>query len=195
MLKVFLSIGRQISVLSVIVLITSCERDEPMIETIDSYPVIVIEQNEIDVNEDNITDFSFEILYIGTQDEPMSAMAVKLKIRPYNNLLLQNINDGPLPFTDGQMIQGDMGTMLMWGNNGADIVGKNWHSENGWDTDWDGNWVDVSNKYLPFALNVNDGIYYGWLEMSIVTDMNTCFVEIHDYNYNENAGEFIIAGE
>lgn len=195
MLKSSHNIFIQVSFLSIIVLITSCKPNKSIIETLEPYPVIVLEQNEIDVNNDNEPDFIFETKYIGINDEPMSDMSIILEIQSYDNLLLYKIDDGFIPFSNGEMIQENMGTMFVWDNYGADIVGINWQINEGWDAEWFGTWVDVSNKYIPFALTNLDSIYYGWIEMSINTNMDTCFVEVHGYNYNKNAGQSINAGE
>jgi len=194
------NLNKSIEFLILIVLVLySCDNSEPYDEPKDNigrpYPTIITNFNTIDVNNDNEADFIFETKNIGTDDEPMSNMSMLLEIRSNDNLLLYKIGDGNIPFAFGEIIQENMGSIYTWGSYGSDIVWKNWNIEIGWADDWNGTWVDVSNKYMPFAFINFDSTYYGWIEMSINTNIDTCFVEVHGYKYNTNSGQSIKAGE
>jgi len=195
MMKISQEMFTQVLLLIVVILMSCCEQDNPIDENPEPFPVVIIEQSEIDVNGDNNPDFSFEIEFIGTEDNPMSVMCMTINLNPFDNFLLYKDDDGNVPFSFGEIIQENIDSSFSWFSYNAGIIYKYWHINQGWDNEWSGQWTGIANKYLPIALSINDSMFYGWIEMSVDTDKDTSFVQVRGYNYNEIAGEPILAGQ
>jgi len=186
----------QVLIFGLGILINGCDSNNP----IDEYdpeapPIIITEPSEIDINEDNSPDLKFEIEFIGTTDEPMSAISMTLSINPFENFLLYKNGEGNIPFSYGEIIQENMDSLFSWSSFNAGIIGKDWHINQGWDIEWSGVWSGITNKYLPFALSVNDSLFYGWFEISVNTTYDSAYVQVVDYNFNTITGLSILAGE
>lgn len=173
---------------------TTEEREEIHFPTI-TMPVISINPREMDLDGDGSSDYRFDIKYVDTDDEFMSSLTLFLELNPLGNSILFHSFDGFLPFSDGQVIQENMGESFSWTSYPGDILYVNLITPDGGFNEWRGSWVDVTNKYLPFALLVSDSMYYGWIKMSVTTMNDSAFIQITDSNFNENANESIIAGQ
>ncbi len=158
-------------------------------------PVITANPQEMDIDGDGSSDYIFDIKFVGTDNEFMPSLTLFLELNPLDNFILFHSFDGFLPFSDGQVIQENMGESFSWTSYPGDILYVNLDTSDGGFYKWRGSWLDVTDKYLPFALLVSDSMYYGWIKMSITTMNDSAFIQITDSNFNENANESIITGQ
>lgn len=56
-----------------------------------------------------------------------------------------------------------------------------------------GHFFDQENQYLPIRTTLDDDIFYGWIRMS--HSMENEILTVHDWAYNSEPGEPIMAGE
>ncbi len=186
-------------IIIILLVFAGCDNENQIDEVneIENYsnPSSSINMANINVNNDDITDFYFTHENVGTTDEPMSAATRFIALEPKNNYLLYKINYGYLPFAEGELIGESMDSGFSWHSYSAQLININWHIEHGWDDSWSGSWVDINDGYLPFALDLNDGLHYGWIKMSVESVYDSVSITITDYGYNLLPGEPIIAGE
>jgi len=149
-------------------------------------------ESVLDINGDDVTDFGFEYTYQQTFDTPSSVATKILSMNPMGNFLLYSAYQGYLVLSKGDSIMATIDSNQRWSSFSADIAYLRWHRDTGWDAFWSGEWAGVSNGYLPVALNLDDGVHYGWIEMSC--DNVTGRLTIHNYDVNDKVDKFILAG-
>lgn len=159
-------------------------------------PLVFINHQEMDLDSDGSLDYRFEIKFVSTDDEFMPSLTLFLELNPLGNSILFHSVDGFLPFSYGEVIQENMGESFSWTSRPGDIIYVNLNTPDERFNIWRGPWIDVTDKYLPFALSVvNDTMRYGWIKMSVTIMNDSTFLKITDSNFNENVNESIIAGE
>jgi len=58
----------------------------------------------------------------------------------------------------------------------------------------DGNWIDKTSKYLGLRFTINSEIHFGWLRLTVPNNANDG-ITIHDYYFNPNADQPVLAGQ
>ena len=155
----------------------------------DTLVVYAYPPEAIDLNNDNIADFTIEYTIAGTDDEPQSTVSISGKFLPENdNKLYYESATGYLFAAFGDTITLKPQDYTRWTSYGADIISVTWDINEGWDSTWTVHYEEP--YYLAFILNNEMIDYLGWMELSI--NSMTGKITINDYFYKES--EFIITG-
>ena len=153
----------------------------------------------LDLNDDGIDDF--QIIHSQPYSYPsFSFFADRLAIRPLavaNEALIDDPSAGtyayPFALDSGSVISSGQAT---WNNNGfgsSSFQSLNWTSTYYGALYNDGNFVDVTDKFIGLRFNISGQTHYGWVRLDVSADASVWTVK--DYAYNTTPGEAINAGQ
>jgi len=105
-----------------------------------------------------------------------------------NNMVQYTEGYGHQPLADSTLIDDS----LTWTIYGGSLAHINWSIKLGWDHIWSGAWAGVSVMSLGLQIMVNDSNHFGWVKLSVDSELGT--LTVHDYAYQPTPGEPILAG-
>jgi hypothetical protein len=157
-------------------------------KTENSYLIIQPKSQDIDINNDLITDFRIDYKWLVTNDEPSSGKALIGYVKPLNeNKILYKNNVGNLFLLKNDTVFLIPATKMIWSKFQADLV-----TNNGKDTNWtviSSN--HISDFYLGFRLSTSIKNYIGWMKVDI--NKNSGIISIINKKLTET--EFLIIEE
>lgn len=169
--------------------ILGCNSEKKQIFAPQFHLPILGEIFSLDLNEDGLEDFIFEYSVYSTDDEPRSAAANFLSVRPLDDNRVQCSADlGCQPLPDSAVIDDS----LNWSSYSGWLAHISWSISSGWQLPWTGTWTDVSEMSLGLEIHIGDSNHFGWVKLSVNSELGTLIV--YDYAYQPISGEPILAG-
>jgi len=152
----------------------------------------------LDLNDDGIDDFQ---IVQSTYGYPSYSFFVnRLALRPLNasnEALVDDPSAGnyayPFALDSGDVISSGQAT---WNNNGLESTSfqsLNWASSYNGSLSNDGNFVDVTDKFVGLRFNISGQTHYGWVRLDVNADATVWAIK--DYAYNTTPNEPINAGQ
>lgn len=164
-------------ILLLIVSLYSCSDKDNSIELPVHPPMVYTDLNDVkikfgqfkalDINKDNTEDFAFSTLLVG---DPVLR---RDKRQYYANssfdafLLVDDIEQTPV-LSQNDLIPINDHAGLHWYNASSIILTQKIIGENE-PVHWEGNWQNVSHKFIPVQVKKNELRYNGWVEISFST--------------------------
>ena len=144
----------------------------------------------LDLNKDNLNDVVFGVQLVG---DPLSQSDKRqfFVAGGFNTYMMFSGNDESPVFTTGEQIALDDSNKGAWYNAPFALLVERVEHISGTIT-WNGNWLNVTNKYLAFQLKKNDQRYNGWIELSI--DIPNQKIIVHRSAISKQPEKIIKAG-
>ena len=144
----------------------------------------------IDFNGDRFPEFIFEIKPIGDYINKQDKFKYNVKTTLLTELPINGNEEVPYFDYDSTIPLSKFGDYEWWAGAEITIMQKVVSVNNG--TLWEGNWINVQKKYLPFKVLRPDGVYAGWLEISTSTQTEKAI--IHRAGISKLANKPVKAG-